>query len=90
MEIGEDLAVWARAEPHVMARLRAVGGDGEPLLAGRNQLDRPADAARRDRGQRGALGERALRPEGAADEWADHMHVFGSIPSCSATPYFRP
>ena len=53
----------------------AVGGDGEALVAGRHQLDRPVEPPRRDGDQRGALGQRAARAEGAADKGRDDADV---------------
>ena len=63
-----ELPVIIGGEPHVVARLGAVGGDREALVAGGDQLDRPVEAPRRGRDQRRALGHRAARAEGAADE----------------------
>src|SRR5438067_9997611 len=60
-----------------MARLGPVAGDREALVARGDQLDRTVQPARRDRDQRGALGQRAARAEGAADEGRNDMYFLG-------------
>ena len=60
MDIGKELARLIGAKLHMMARLRAVGGDGEALRARRDQLDTAAEALRRQRDKGGAGGDRTF------------------------------
>jgi len=70
----------------MVTRLCPIGCDGEALVAGRCELDRPADFLRRQGDERCALGERAAAPECAADEGRDDMEM----PSWSAKPFLKP
>src|SRR5205085_5770256 len=64
-------------DPDVVARLGPVARDRKTLVARGDQLDRTVQPARRDRDQRGALGQRAARAEGAADEGRNDMYFLG-------------
>src|SRR3984885_12161003 len=58
-----ELSIRSRTELNMMAGFGAVGGNRESLVAGRYQLDRPADPASGKRDKRSALAERAARTE---------------------------
>ena len=57
-------AIRADAEP--VPSLGPIGGDGEALAAGRDQLHRAIESPGRHGDDGGPLGERAARAEGAA------------------------
>ena len=68
VEITDQLAVAARAEPNVMPGLGAIGGDGKSLCSSGHEFDRPVEALGRKRNHRGSRCHVALRAERAADE----------------------
>ncbi len=70
-------AVAAGTELDLMPGLGAVGRDGETLIAGRDQLDRAAQAPRNAGDDGRAWRHRALRAEAAADIGIDDANLAG-------------
>ncbi len=68
-------SVAAGGQANPVAGRGAIGGDGEPLRPGGDQLHRPVQPLGRQGDDRRALGQRTARAEGAADVGRDHMHV---------------
>src|SRR2546421_479079 len=77
MAVADDLAVALGAEPDVVARLGAIGRDGEALIARGDKLDRPVELLGRERHQRGARRYGAFGAEGTAHEAAHYVYLVG-------------
>src|SRR5436190_17465570 len=76
MADGLKLAVAGGCQPHMMARLGAVGCDGEALITGGNQPDRAIETAGSNGNPGRTGGGAAPRAEPAADIARDDAHVF--------------
>ncbi len=77
MDQGGQAPVLVGGQPDVVPGRGAVGGDGEALSPGGDQLHRPVHPLGRQRDEGRALGQRAARAEGPADVGRHHMHVVG-------------
>jgi hypothetical protein len=80
MDQARETTVRRRPKCHALERPGPVTGGVKHLPSGQHQLDRPPHLPRRNRSECHMGPSPEARAESAADEGADHPHVFGRNP----------
>ena len=75
MADAQDVALAVHGDAHALACLRTAVDEMRHLPPRQRDLDRPADLARRDRGQDGLRADAGLAAEAAADIGREHADL---------------